>query len=153
MPDAVWEDRDDAQGPLRVDPALPLRDRLRYTLFDARGDRLYAACYKLVEWRLETVVEPCATTLGEILAGPVPEGAVFMGDGAARHQWDIQDAGYDVISLPDGIPTADGLVRLLEVGEGSAEPSASPVEDPSRWEPIYLRPSNAERTSGKGHLV
>ncbi len=156
MPDDVWEGSraDGTHGLLSVRPALPLSERPRYVLFDARGDRLYAACYSLGEGGLETVVDPYATELGELLEGPVPERAVFLGDGAARHQWDIQDAGFDVISLPEGIPTADGLIRLLAVGAGSEEDGGS-VDNPSRWEPHYLRPSNAEResqgNSGTGH--
>ena len=151
MPDDVWEDQADPRGPLSLGPVFPLRDRPRYVLFDARGDRLYAGCYTLGEGGLETVLDPYATDLGELLGGAVPEGALFMGDGAARHQWDIQDAGFDVISLPEGIPTADGLIRLL-AAEAGLEENGGSVDRPSLWEPHYLRPSNAERTSGTGHL-
>ena len=144
LPDDVWEDQDDPHGHLSLGPVFPLRKRPRYVLFDARGDRLYAACYTLGEGGLETVLDPYATDLGELLGGPVPEGAIFMGDGAARHQWDIQDAGFVVTSLPEGIPTADGLMRLL-AAEAGAEGNGGSVDNPSRWEPHYLRPSNAER--------
>ncbi len=114
--------------------------RPRCVLFDARGDRVYAAAYRLSGSGLETVLEPQATTVGELLVGLLPPGALLMGDGALRHRAILEEIGHPVLPPPFGQPTADGLVRLF-----SLSPGAPPLEDPGRWEPEYLRASGAER--------
>ncbi len=115
--------------------------RPRLVLFDARGERVYAACYRVSEaGRLTVVREPEATTLPEILAGELPEGVLFAGDAALRHRRQLEDLGHAVVPPPLGLPTADGLLHLL-----AADPDAEPVPDRAGWEPAYLRPSGAER--------
>jgi tRNA threonylcarbamoyladenosine biosynthesis protein TsaB len=127
----------------RRDAAQEGDDAAHYVLFDARGERVYAACYELGrEGRLGTLVGPEATSIGRILAGRVPAGAVFCGDGAVRHAERIRDAGHRVVGAPSGVPTADALVRLLADGHPS-QPA-----DGSGWEPEYLKASSAERESG-----
>jgi hypothetical protein len=56
-----------------------------------------------------------------------------------RHAERIRAAGYRVLGPPAGTPTADALLRLL------ADRREPPLADPGRWEPEYLRASNAER--------
>jgi tRNA threonylcarbamoyl adenosine modification protein YeaZ len=114
--------------------------RPRCVLFDARGDRVYAAAYRLSGGRLETLMEPRASTLQEMLDGELPPGALLMGDGAVRHRAILEDGGHPVLPPPFGQPTACGLIRLL-----SLEPETPPLEDPGRWEPDYVRTSGAER--------
>lgn len=114
--------------------------RPRCVLFDARGDRVYAAAYRLAEGRLETLLEPHASTIAEMLDGGFPPGALLMGEGAVRHRDIIEDAGHPVLPAPFGQPTASGLIRLL-----SLHPDTPPLDDPGRWEPEYLRASGAER--------
>jgi len=116
----------------------PLRPRL--VLFDARSDRVYAAAYRMVHNSLETLMAPRATTLGEVLDGLVPPGALLMGDGTIRHRDILEGAGNQILYHPDGRPSGKGLLRLL-----SFPPATRPVEDPARWEPDYLRESGAER--------
>jgi tRNA threonylcarbamoyl adenosine modification protein YeaZ len=127
----------------------PLRPRL--VLFDARGDRLYAAVFHISRGYLETLMAPRATTVGEVVDRLIPPGALLMGDGARRHRDLLEGAGTSILPAPAGIPTARGLLRLL-----SLVPAVSPVPDTGRWEPDYLRESGAERlwtTRGewKGH--
>jgi tRNA threonylcarbamoyl adenosine modification protein YeaZ len=116
------------------------RIRSRCVLFDARGDRVYAAAYRLAGRGLETILEPRAATVGEMINGLIPPGALLMGEGALRHRAILEDAGHPVLGPPFGYPTADGLIRLL-----SLDPETPPLEDPGRWEPEYLRASGAER--------
>jgi hypothetical protein len=66
--------------------------------------------------------------------------AVFCGNGALRHRKRIESAGLPVSPPPSGIPTAEGLIRLVTL-----TPDARPLADPGRWEPDYLKPSSAER--------
>lgn len=112
----------------------------RYVLFDARGDRVYAACYRLAAEGLRTLVGPRGTCLGEILDEDVPEGSVFAGDAALRHRDRLRAAGYRVLAAPAGVPSAAGLLHVLATAE-----DPEPLEDPARWQPDYLRASSAER--------
>ena len=114
--------------------------RARVVLFDARGDRVYAAAYRLVRGSLETLMSPRATTVGRILEGQIPAGAALMGDGARRHKDLLEPAGWEVLPGPAGRPSATGLLRLLDL-----DPGAPPVRDLPSWEPDYLRGSGAER--------
>jgi tRNA threonylcarbamoyl adenosine modification protein YeaZ len=115
---------------------------VRYVLFDARGDRVYAACYRVRQDGLEVLREPHAGLLADILAEPRPEHARFAGTGAVRHRARITGEGHIVLPFPAGIPTADGLVQLVSTSD-----HRRPVEDPWRWEPDYLRGSSAERAA------
>ena len=114
----------------------------RYVLFDARGDRVYAACYLPTERGLKELISPHATTIRDILSSSVPF-SIFGGDGADLHADQIRGAGFPVFPSPLGIPTADGLFTVFR-----NRPELVPVTDLSRWEPEYLRLSSAERLSG-----
>ena len=104
----------------------------RYVLFDARSDRVYAGCYRVLAERIVTIVGPVASTIGEVLAGPIPKGACFCGDGALRSASLILEAGYALLPLPYGLPTAEGLLRLHALSGGK------PVAGRA-FEPDYLR--------------
>ena len=111
---------------------------VRYALFDARGDRVYAACYATDGRSVEVLVEPRATRIAEILAEPVPLGSVFVGDGAARHRSLIRGTGHHVAEDAGLEPLARGLLR-------SERFAAAPAVDAISWEPRYVRASSAER--------
>lgn len=113
--------------------------RPRYVLFDARSDRVYAACYVPRDGGLEELIAPHATTIGELLAADLPL-CNFVGDGAHAHSDQIVGAGFPVLPAPAGTPSAEGLVALV-----GRSPARAPVGDVARWEPDYLRPSSAER--------
>jgi len=121
-------------------------ERPRYILFDARGDRVYAGCYRVVAdaegrslqgIRIKVIVEPSATTVQEVMASALPASATFAGDGATRHEDFIRAAGHDVLPSPLGMPTAAGLLVLAH------STSFRPEEVGSRWEPDYIRGSSA----------
>lgn len=112
---------------------------VRYVLFDARGDRVYGACYGVGAARIEELVPPHGGTLRDVLADDVPPGGVFVGDGAERHRAAIEGAGYPV-ERGSGDSAAEGLLRYL-----SLRPDTRPVPDPYAWEPAYIRASSAQR--------
>lgn len=112
---------------------------VRYALFDARAERVYGACYGVGSARIETLVEPHAAELRDLLED-VPAGAVFCGDGAEKHRALIEGAGFEVAPADEDACRADGLIRYLD-----RHPEAEPVEDPGAWEPAYVRASGAER--------
>ena len=121
--------------------APPARaERARYVLFDARGDRVYAACYELRAEGVEEMIAPHATRIGALLEEPVPPDTWFAGDGAVRHEAALLARGHRVLRPPVGIPTADALLHLLGL-----HPERLPVPDAGRWEPDYVKASSAER--------
>ena len=106
----------------------------RLVLMDARGRRVYAACYRILEDRVETLVQPYATTVDEVVLQPLPLRALFCGDGALRHAGFLEDRGHLLVPPPVGFPTAEGLLRWHQ-RQGDVEP----VAPGSPWEPEYLR--------------
>jgi tRNA threonylcarbamoyladenosine biosynthesis protein TsaB len=113
---------------------------IRYVLFDARGDRVYGACYGVGRSGFQELVAPHGGTLWEALDGDVPGGAVFVGDASWRHRAAIEGAGFTVAPEPDDDVTAQGLLRCLAL-----HPDSAPVERAADWEPRYVRASSAER--------
>lgn len=116
---------------------------VRYILFDARGERVYAACYGVGSRGVETLRPPHAGDLRTVLADDVPDGAAFAGDGAQRHRGVIEGAGFTVLAPPVGEPTADALLHLLAL-----HPDTPSVADLGTWEPRYVKASSAERAWG-----
>lgn len=112
---------------------------IRYVLFDARGERVFAACFEIGPHHLDPHIAPHAGNLRSVLERDVPEETVFLGSGAERHRSAIEARGHRVLSPPWGEPAADALLRALAL-MGSA-----PVTSLSTWEPRYLKSSSAER--------
>lgn len=138
-PEAVGEGGGDAAMPMA--PGLAACPRC--VLFDARGDRVYAACYRFGSGGPPVeLLSPRATDLAGIVAAvhALDETVAFAGDGALKHQDRIRDAGFPVLGAPAGMPTGDGLLHLLAL-----DAEAPPLEDPHRWEPEYLKASSAEK--------
>ena len=123
-----------------VPPQGPPSDCFRYVLFDARGDRVYAACYRVGADSVEELVAPHATSIGALLASDIPPLSAFVGDGAVRHGASLRMQGHSVMLPPAGVPTAEGLLHLL-----SLRPGSTPVASADRWEPEYVKGSSAER--------
>lgn len=113
---------------------------VRYALFDARAERVYAACYGVGSTRVQTLVAPYAGELWDVIDGEVPGGATFVGDGAQRHRALIEGAGFAVLAAGRKPTIADGLVGYL-IRDAAGEP----VADPGSWEPAYVRMAGAER--------
>jgi tRNA threonylcarbamoyl adenosine modification protein YeaZ len=118
---------------------------LRWVLFDARGERVYAACYRVRAGGLDVVVHGHPTTVSGLLARPAEAGEAFSGDGAVRHRARFAAAGRVVLPEPAGFPTADALLRLFLMHRHSP-----PLSDVARWEPEYLKASSAERERPEG---
>jgi tRNA threonylcarbamoyladenosine biosynthesis protein TsaB len=124
-----------AAAAVDVDPLRP-----RCVLFDARADRVYAAAYRIIHGSLETLLRPTASTISELVDHLIPTGSLIMGDGVLRHRALLEGSGNPVLPPPHGLPSAQGLLRLMAL-----EPTPEPLEDTARWEPEYLRESGAER--------
>jgi tRNA threonylcarbamoyladenosine biosynthesis protein TsaB len=112
----------------------------RCVLFDARGERVYAGCYRFADGVMEVLMEPRADTLSGILTRDLPHQVVFCGDGALRHGPALEERGHLVLPFPAGLPTGEGLLEVLRLSPGAlSEPRGS------RWEPEYLRGGRVAR--------
>jgi tRNA threonylcarbamoyladenosine biosynthesis protein TsaB len=106
----------------------------RFVLMDARGRRIYAACYRILEDRVETLVQPYATTVDEVVLQDLPPRVLFCGDGAVKHAGFLEDREHLLVPPPVGFPTAEGLLRWHR-----RQKDAEPLTPGSPWEPEYLR--------------
>ncbi len=120
-------------------PSASPASGVRYALFDARGDRVYGACYELDGRGMRELVAPHPGDVEEVVREGVPEGAVFTGDGALKHRARLERAGYRVAPDAGAVPLAAGLLVCASLG------GAPEVDDPAAWEPRYVRASSAER--------
>lgn len=102
---------------------------IRYVLFDARGGRVYGACYDVGAEGVDQAVAPHGGTILDVINGRPPRDTVFMGDGAACHAALIGAAGYAVRPPPAGVPGADGVLRCCDWM----------AVDAALWEPEYVR--------------
>jgi len=109
-----------------------------WVLFDARGDRVYAAAYRVTSRGVQVLAAPVATRIPHLLQGPLRGGGSVAGEGALRHRESLEEAGCRILGPPAGIPRASGILRLLGI------PGAvSPVKPGGAWEPEYLKGSSA----------
>ncbi len=102
---------------------------IRYALFDARGGRVYGACYDLGPDGSIQVKSPHGGTILDVLNDRPPRGAVFVGDGAVAHEKLIRAAGYVVQPPPAGVPGADGVLSCCDWA----------AVDAAAWQPDYVR--------------
>lgn len=112
-------------------PSSPSGDRreIRYVLADARGGRVYGACYDVGAAGPVEVVPPHAGTIVGAINRRPPVGTVFAGSGAEAHKRTLQAAGYVVAPPPAGVPVAAAVLRCCPW---------TPV-DAGDWEPEYVR--------------
>lgn len=112
-------------------------------LFDARRRDVFAACYRFgLPGGVTVEMEPAAMALDALIdlfaEGEVP---LFVGEGALRHAAELERTlGARVGPAHLAVPRASALVWLAVTAPGKGR-----VEDPSAWEPEYLRASGAER--------
>ncbi len=106
----------------------------RGVLFDARGERIYW-CVASAEPEAPCLVPPSAGEIEDVVSWAAQEGVWpdLGGSGALRHRAWLEEAGFRVIE-GSGVPAASGLIELLD-----ADPRPTPVPDPRKWEPLYLR--------------
>lgn len=116
-------------------------DRPVCALFDARRGEVYAACYRFPQGRrVETLLEPVARPLDDVLRALDGVDPTYAGDGALRYREMIEAAGGRVAPAHQAVPRASALLWLADL-----VPDAGRVADPSNWDPEYLRASGAER--------
>lgn len=128
-------------GLLALAAGLGAESRPVCALLDARRGEVYAACYRFPGYaRVETLLEPGARGIDEVVDRLEREQPVWAGRGALRYREALEAAGGAIAPGHRASPRAAALLWLAEL-----EPEAGRVEAPGRWEPAYLRASGAER--------
>lgn len=114
-------------------------------ILDARGRDVFAALYRFGA-ELRTTMEPTATTIDEMIDHLRQlDGVRVVGDGATRHQAEIEaETKAHVVPPHLGSPRAAALIWLA-----TTWPAAGKVDDLGTWEPTYLRASGAERIAAQ----
>ncbi|MEX2529755.1 MAG: tRNA (adenosine(37)-N6)-threonylcarbamoyltransferase complex dimerization subunit type 1 TsaB [Gemmatimonadota bacterium] len=119
----------------------------RFVLLDARGRRIYAGCYRILDDAVETLVRPHATTVDELVLQQLPQRVLFCGDGAMNHAGFLEDRGHIFLPPPVGFPTAEGLLRWHR-----RQRDEPPLEPGSSWEPEYLRGTWSRPADVRSHV-
>lgn len=112
-------------------------------LLQARRGEVFAAAFRSLR-PLDLHFGPAVTTVDEALGAlQDPADWRFAGEGALRHRDALEARGGRVLSALHGTPRAGALLELA-----AEQPDAGRVDDPSLWEPEYVRASGAERGVG-----
>jgi tRNA threonylcarbamoyladenosine biosynthesis protein TsaB len=139
-------------GLLAVAAGMGAAERAVCALFDARRGEVYAACYRLPSpgW-IDTLLEPCALPLADVLARVGTARPVFAGEGALRYRETIRAAGGELAPPHLAPPRAAALLWLART-----VPERGLVQNAASWEPDYLRapgvtlPGGATPADGAG---
>lgn len=118
-------------------------------LMDARRNQVYTAIYRFVpeneKYVMETVVEPCAVEIGDILkqCNELGEGVTFLGDGVPVYEKIIRDTvKVDYFFAPPHMNRQRaGSVAI----RGRDLYYQGKITDAAAHQPEYLRKSQAER--------
>lgn len=132
-------------GLAAVAAAVRAEGRPVCALFDARRRDVFCACYRF-RGGWEELLPPAVMPLEELLARAAEWEPLYAGEGAEVYRPDIERHSPGALAPGhETPPLASALLRLHQL-----EPARGRVEDPSAWEPEYIRPSGAERIAAEG---
>ena len=116
-------------------------------LFDARNREVYAGCWRFGDG-VEEVMAIEALALDALMERFRSDPPLFTADGAWMHRDALAAAfGEEAVTPEEGPSAAAGLVWLA-----ATVPDRGRVENPSGWEPDYVRSSGAERIAAEGRV-
>ncbi|MFH1018370.1 MAG: tRNA (adenosine(37)-N6)-threonylcarbamoyltransferase complex dimerization subunit type 1 TsaB [Pseudomonadota bacterium] len=116
-------------------------DRSVVPMLDARKGRVWAAVYRWSGGQLITSVPPADVSVTDLMAR-LPEGAVFLGDGARRYGEEIRSAlGETALFAPAWFDVPRGGIAAAMAWESIRNGETSDIVS---LEPNYLRLSEAE---------
>ncbi len=125
--------------------AVPTRDGWVCTLLDAKMGEVFGAVYEFREGRRHKRMEDRVGPV-EALLEDVPEGALFLGDGADRYRSRIEARRPGAVFAP---PYASVPRASLVAAEARARLEAGDTADAGAVNPVYLRQSQPEETRKK----
>ena len=110
-------------------------------LFDARNREVFAGCWRFRDDGVDELLAPAILAVDDVVDRLRPHAPLLTGDGAAAHADALSAAfGADALVPHGDASPAAGLLWL----HGTV-PGLGRVDQPSAWEPEYLRASGAER--------
>jgi tRNA threonylcarbamoyl adenosine modification protein YeaZ len=109
-----------------------------------RGE-LFVAGYRFGPRRVEAAFGPRVLPRGAALPGFEPDRIVADLPIEELAPWPWASRA-PIVGPPEGLPRASTLLELLGWDGGTV-----PIDDPSRWEPVYGRPSEAETRWEREH--
>ena len=110
-------------------------------IMDARRSQVYTAVYDCAGGKIARLSGYMACDFDEIagLAHESGKNVMFLGDGVSVHRGKITDNGFTIA------PDAFLLQRAASVGAIALEIADYAAINASQFEPLYIRPSQAER--------
>jgi tRNA threonylcarbamoyladenosine biosynthesis protein TsaB len=106
-------------------------------MFDARRGEVYGACYRFGSGRIETLVEPMAAHVDDVVHALDDDVDVaFAGDGAHAYASRLPHAPLPLTIVQ---PRPSALLWLARL-----DPEAGAVSSASAFEPVYIRDSSAK---------
>jgi len=139
---------------LKIVPVSTL-DALAYNVFtwegitapimDARRDQVYTALYNCSGGKITRESDYLACGIDEIIdmAHKAGKKVIFLGDGAIVHREKIVANGFSIAG------NTLLLQRAASVGAIALEIADKVAVDANKFEPFYIRPSQAERLAGE----
>jgi tRNA threonylcarbamoyladenosine biosynthesis protein TsaB len=109
--------------------------RVLMPLIHARRGEVFVACHRRCAHGVVELAPPALLALADAVALALEHDALAIGAGASAHARALEAAGVAVD--PDLATRAAAGLLLLHASAGDA----ARVEDPRRWEPVYLRPA------------
>jgi tRNA threonylcarbamoyladenosine biosynthesis protein TsaB len=123
----AWRVRRRAEGPVAA-------------LYDALRGQVFAGVYEFTGGRVNTLVAPTLTTVGDLIAGATVVPGIAAGDGAVAHASEIgRWIGRAALGPPEGGPAAAALIELLAL-EGAVDV----LQQPLGVVPVYGRTAEAQ---------
>lgn len=105
-------------------------------LFDARRGEAYAGCWTVGDGGVETLLEPMAGAIDDVVARLAHHDPLYVGDGAWRNRTRIEAASGRIGAESATSGCAGALLRLYTL-----VPDVAPV-NAAHWEPSYIRAPN-----------
>ena len=114
-------------------------------IMDARRNQVYTALYDCVGGKITRLSEYMACDVDEIIdtVRETGKNAIFLGDGAIAFRDKIAADGFCVA------PNISLLQSAASVGAIALEIASDAAIDANKFEPFYIRPSQAERLASE----
>lgn len=112
-------------------------------LMDALRDNVYTSIYKCKNSEMETLVEPCAMDLCDLVdyLNKTNEKIIFIGDGLEKHQDYLREKVKNAFFAPKHL----SLIRASSLGELGLDLISKGIFDDENSSPLYIKKPQAER--------
>lgn len=122
-------------------------DGIICSVMEALRENVYAAMYKMVDGKLQTILEPTSIDIDKLmeLVKEKDENIIFTGDGVLKHK-EYMEKEYPKASFA---PNYLNLIRASSIGELGLEMLKAGIKDDENSSPLYLKQPQAVRELNK----